>query len=181
MAQTAACYQRLFSDAPELRKSREHYALTENTLPSRERRVKLTHFFFVTIAPAASSGSCFNLAVIVAEIMSSGTRSPFPVRGPVQGLNSGIAATSTLLADDGGIAMNVLFNNPLLYVIDYPGHDALEILDKRNGRMGLLRGATADRMRGEFRQFLAQEHDQEEFEDFIDSYEAILDHPVSRH
>jgi hypothetical protein len=77
--------------------------------------------------------------------------------------------------------MNVLFNNPMLYVIDYPGHDALEILDKRNGRMGLLRGATADRMRGEFSQFLALEHDEEEFGEFIDSYEAILVQPVSRH
>ncbi len=104
-----------------------------------------------------------------------------PVTGPVQGLNPGISTASIMQAVDGGIAMNVLFNNPLLYVIDYPGHDALEILDKRNGRMGLLRGATADRMRGEFREFLTQEHDQEEFEDFIDSYEAILDHPVSCH
>ncbi len=77
--------------------------------------------------------------------------------------------------------MNVLFNNPQLYVIEYPGLDALEILDKRNGRMGLLRGASADRMRGEFRNFLAQEHNEEEFEEFIDSYEAILDQPVSRH
>jgi hypothetical protein len=77
--------------------------------------------------------------------------------------------------------MNVLFNNPLLYMIDYPGLDALEILDKRKGRMGLVRGATADRMRGEFSQFLAQEHDQDEFEDFMDAYEAVLDQPVSRH
>jgi len=77
--------------------------------------------------------------------------------------------------------MNVLFNNPLFYVIDYPGFDALEILDKRNGRMGLLRGATADRMRGEFSQFLAEEHDQDEFDDFMDAYEAVLDQPVSRH
>jgi hypothetical protein len=77
--------------------------------------------------------------------------------------------------------MNVLFNSPLMYVIDYPAHDALEILDKRNGRMGLLRGATADRMRGEFSSFLTQEHNQEEFEDFIDSYDAVLDQPVSLH
>jgi hypothetical protein len=96
-------------------------------------------------------------------------------------LNPRISPASTKPDDDGGIAMNVLFNNPLLYVIDYPGHDALEILDKRNGRVGLLRGATADRMRGEFKEFLTQEHNQEEFEDFIDSYEAILDQPVSRH
>jgi hypothetical protein len=66
-------------------------------------------------------------------------------------------------------------------VTDYPAHDALEILDKRNGRVGLLCGATADRMRGEFTEFLAQEHDQQEFEAFIDCYGPILDQPVSRH
>jgi hypothetical protein len=77
--------------------------------------------------------------------------------------------------------MNVLFNNPQLYVIEYPGLDALEILDKRNGRIGLLRGATAERMRGEFGEFLTRDHNEEEFEEFIDSYEAILDQPVSRH
>lgn len=77
--------------------------------------------------------------------------------------------------------MNVLFNNPLLYLIDYPGHDALEILDKRNGRMGLFRGATADRMRTEFGNFLMEDHNQEEFEDFIDTYDGILDQPVTRH
>lgn len=77
--------------------------------------------------------------------------------------------------------MNVLFNNPLLYVIDYPGHDALEILDKRHGRVGLLRGATAERMRGEFGEFLSREHDDEEFEAFIDSHIPILDQPVSLH
>jgi hypothetical protein len=77
--------------------------------------------------------------------------------------------------------MTVLFNNSLLYVIDYPAHDALEILDKRNGRMGLLRGETADRMRGKFSLFLTQEHNEEELEEFIDSHECILDQPVSRH
>lgn len=77
--------------------------------------------------------------------------------------------------------MNVLFNNPLLYLIDYPGHDALEILDKRSGRMGLVRGATAERMRTEFGDFLSKEHNQEEFEDFIDTYDVILDHPATLH
>jgi hypothetical protein len=77
--------------------------------------------------------------------------------------------------------MNVLFNNPLLYLIDYPGQDALEILDKRSGRMGFVRGATAERIRFEFGNFLMEDHDQEEFEDFIDSYGSILDHPLTRH
>ncbi|MBP7567307.1 MAG: nitric-oxide reductase large subunit [Burkholderiaceae bacterium] len=48
MAQTAAYYDQLFSDAPALRGSREHFAMKENTLPSAERRQALTHFFFWT-------------------------------------------------------------------------------------------------------------------------------------
>lgn len=45
---TADYYHRLFSDAPELRKTRQAYAMKEATLPSAERREKLTHFFFWT-------------------------------------------------------------------------------------------------------------------------------------
>jgi len=51
---TAGYYQRLFSDAPELHKSRESFAMKENTLPSPERRVQLTHFFFWTAWAAAT-------------------------------------------------------------------------------------------------------------------------------
>lgn len=54
IAQTANYYDRLFSDAPELQKTREHYAMKESTLPSAERRHKMTNFFFWT-AWAAST------------------------------------------------------------------------------------------------------------------------------
>ena len=45
---TADYYSRLFSDAPELSGTRESYAMKENTLPSAERRARLTEFFFWT-------------------------------------------------------------------------------------------------------------------------------------
>ncbi|MCW5654541.1 nitric-oxide reductase large subunit [Hydrogenophaga sp.] len=48
MEQTAAYYDQLFSDAPALVKSRESFAMKENTLPSAERRQQLTRFFFWT-------------------------------------------------------------------------------------------------------------------------------------
>jgi nitric oxide reductase subunit B len=54
MAQTADHYERLFSADPSLQKSREHFAMKEDTLPSAERRQQLTHFFFWT-AWAASA------------------------------------------------------------------------------------------------------------------------------
>ncbi|AAP85993.1 Nitric oxide reductase large subunit (plasmid) [Cupriavidus necator H16] len=54
MAATAGYYDKLFSDAPELHTSREHFAMKENTLPSAERRQQLTHFFFWTAWAAAT-------------------------------------------------------------------------------------------------------------------------------
>ncbi|AJD46636.1 nitric oxide reductase large subunit [Isoalcanivorax pacificus W11-5] len=48
MAQTAAYYADLFGNAPELRGTRQSYAMKENTLPSESRRQALTQFFFWT-------------------------------------------------------------------------------------------------------------------------------------
>ncbi|WP_309681449.1 nitric-oxide reductase large subunit [Polaromonas sp.] len=54
MASTAAYYVSLFSDTPELRNSRQSFAMKENTLPSAERRQQLTQFFFWTAWAAAT-------------------------------------------------------------------------------------------------------------------------------
>lgn len=51
---TATYYNLLFSDAPELQPTRESYAMKENTLPSAERRERLTEFFFWTAWAAAT-------------------------------------------------------------------------------------------------------------------------------
>jgi len=51
---TADYYSRLFSNAPELQSTRESYAMKENTLPSAERRARLTEFFFWTAWAAAT-------------------------------------------------------------------------------------------------------------------------------
>ena len=54
IALTAAYYDQLFSDAPALQKSREHFAMKENTLPSAERRAQMAGFFFWTAWAAAT-------------------------------------------------------------------------------------------------------------------------------
>ena len=45
---TAAHYTALFSDAPELHKTRVAYAMKENAMPSAERRAQMAGFFFWT-------------------------------------------------------------------------------------------------------------------------------------
>ncbi|MCM5570158.1 nitric-oxide reductase large subunit [Burkholderiaceae bacterium FT117] len=52
--QTAAYYDRLFSDSPDLQGTRESYAMKEATLPSAERRADLSAFFFWTAWAAAT-------------------------------------------------------------------------------------------------------------------------------
>ena len=51
---TADYYSRLFSNAPELQGTRQSYAMKENTLPSPQRRERLTEFFFWTAWAAAT-------------------------------------------------------------------------------------------------------------------------------
>ncbi|WP_298210409.1 nitric-oxide reductase large subunit [Acidovorax sp.] len=54
IAMTALYYDQLFSDMPALQKTREHFAMKENTLPSAERRAQMTGFFFWTAWAAAT-------------------------------------------------------------------------------------------------------------------------------
>ncbi|CBL45628.1 Probable nitric oxide reductase, NorB-like [gamma proteobacterium HdN1] len=54
MAQTAAYYEKLFSNDPELRTSRANFAMKENTLPDAQRRAQMTQFFFWTAWAAAT-------------------------------------------------------------------------------------------------------------------------------
>jgi nitric oxide reductase subunit B len=54
ISEVASYYDKLFSDHPDLKSSRESFAMKENTLPSAERRAKMANFFFWT-AWAAST------------------------------------------------------------------------------------------------------------------------------
>ncbi|WP_110960535.1 nitric-oxide reductase large subunit [Acidovorax sp. ST3] len=54
IAMTVLYYDQLFSDAPALHKTREHFAMKENTLPSAERRAQMMGFFFWTAWAAAT-------------------------------------------------------------------------------------------------------------------------------
>ena len=54
IARNVEYYSQLFSDAPQYQKTRESYAMKENTLPSAERRAQMAGFFFWTAWAAAT-------------------------------------------------------------------------------------------------------------------------------
>lgn len=69
--------------------------------------------------------------------------------------------------------MNVVCNDPLMYVVDYPAIDAIEVIDKRSGLGTLMRAETAQRFRSELRSCAAG-GDPEAFKRLMDQYGALM-------
>jgi hypothetical protein len=69
--------------------------------------------------------------------------------------------------------MNIVCNDPVLYVVDYPAIDAIEVIDKRSGRGTLMRAETARRFRAELQAWAASP-DPEAFDRLIEQYGALM-------
>ena len=77
--------------------------------------------------------------------------------------------------------MNVVLNNPVLYVVDYPALDAVEVIDKRRGVGVMFRDETARRFRRELNDLEATPHEMDDYEDWIDGYETLMTQPAIYH
>jgi len=79
--------------------------------------------------------------------------------------------------------MHIMFNNPLVYVVEYAGLEAVEVIDKRIGRGALIRDDAARRFREELKELV--DHDEEvgpeEFDAFMVPWEALLTQPAIYH
>ncbi len=76
--------------------------------------------------------------------------------------------------------MNVVCNNPLAYVVEYPGMDAVEIIDKRRGMGVLMRAEAAQRFRDELKVW-SESSDPDAFEVLLDHYGALMTQPAVYH
>ena len=54
--------------------------------------------------------------------------------------------------------MHIMFNNPLVYVVEYSGLEAVEVIDKRVGRGALIRDDAAKRFREELKALVDEAH-----------------------
>jgi hypothetical protein len=79
--------------------------------------------------------------------------------------------------------MHIMFNNPLVYVVEYAGLEAVEVIDKRIGRGALIRDDAARRFREELKELV--DHDEEvgpeAFDAFMGPWEALLTQPAIYH
>jgi integrase len=77
--------------------------------------------------------------------------------------------------------MQVVLNDKVLYVADYPAQDGVEIIDKRSGVGAFLRDETAHRFRREFGELMAGEPDIEAVDNFIGHYSDLMRQPAVLH
>lgn len=77
--------------------------------------------------------------------------------------------------------MLVVLNNQAFMVADYPGENAVEVIDKRAGMGGMIRDEAAQRFREEFSELMTQSPDIEQMDDFIEHYKALLNQPAILH
>ncbi|HOY02243.1 hypothetical protein [Zoogloea sp.] len=77
--------------------------------------------------------------------------------------------------------MNIMLNNPVLYVVDYPNVDAVEVIDKRRGVGGLFRDEAARRFRQELRELSASATQMDDFENWIADRDALMTQPAIYH
>lgn len=77
--------------------------------------------------------------------------------------------------------MMIVFDNPVLHVVDYPAQDAVEVIDKRVNRGVFMRAEAAHRFRSELHHLVETDPDIEAFDDFLDEYQSLFSQPAIYH
>ncbi|HMM55467.1 MAG TPA: DUF3567 family protein [Candidatus Desulfobacillus sp.] len=77
--------------------------------------------------------------------------------------------------------MMIVFDNPLMHVVDYPAQDAVELIDKRLNKGVLMRDGAAERFRADFMALVTGESDIEAFGELLEQYGTFLNQPAIYH
>lgn len=79
------------------------------------------------------------------------------------------------------MSINVVFTSPAYQVVEYPELGAYELLDARRGTGAFLQGDVADLFRVSMEGVIASEPSEEEVEDVIGQFDALMTQSVRYH
>lgn len=79
------------------------------------------------------------------------------------------------------MTMNIVFTSPAYQVVEYPELGAYELVDARRGTGGFLQGGVADLFRVSMEGLIGNDPSQEEVEDVIGQFDALLTQPWHYH
>lgn len=79
------------------------------------------------------------------------------------------------------MSMNVVFSSAYYQVFEYPELDAIELVDNLRATGTLIRGEMAAGFRASLQDLSAQQPTEEDVDDLIGGYEALMQQPQSFH
>ncbi len=77
--------------------------------------------------------------------------------------------------------MNVLYNSENYYVVEFPGHCGVELVDKLRGCGGFLEGAVELKFRASMADLVSNGPSVETVDEFLGHYDALLNNRVLLH
>jgi hypothetical protein len=77
--------------------------------------------------------------------------------------------------------MNTLYSSKQYHVIEYPGHNAYEVIDKQLGVGGYLQGELASSFAQSLAEVIAEDPTDDRIDEFLGSFNALMTQPVSFH
>ena len=77
--------------------------------------------------------------------------------------------------------MNVIYNSENYTVVEFPGCDGIELVDKTMRRVGFLDGTLEANFRASMAGFAAERESVETVDEFLGHYDALLTHSLALH
>ena len=77
--------------------------------------------------------------------------------------------------------MNIIYTSDNYYVVEYPAQHGYELVDKRSQRGTFFQGDVADRFAKSLQDAVAVEPSVEQVDEFLGSFEVLLNQPLAVH
>lgn len=77
--------------------------------------------------------------------------------------------------------MNIIYTSENYYVVEYPAQHGYELVDKRSQRGTFFQGDVADRFAKSLQDAVAEEPSVEQVDEFLGSFQVLLNQPLAVH
>lgn len=79
------------------------------------------------------------------------------------------------------MSMNVIYSSDSYYVVEYPAQHGYELVDKRSARGTFFQGDVAERFQLSLEAAVAEDASFERVDDFLGSFDILLNQPLVVH
>jgi hypothetical protein len=77
--------------------------------------------------------------------------------------------------------MNIIYSSDSYYVVEYPEQHGYELVDKRSARGTFFQGDVAERFVSSLQAAVAEDASVERVDDFLGSFDVLLNQPLVVH